>query len=100
MDKLITIDEKGQVLTLYADDLPKLGDTKVIRASFVDWSEKRQGWFVKLARIPENGGFGGMFLGENNATVPNERAALMFTSRSDALNGEVAFITKFVMEGH
>lgn len=106
MDKLIIIDSKGQVLCLYADDLPKLGNTKVIRASHVEPVKAKDFngmWCVKLAKIKQNGKHAGKYLGPDNAvnggTVNREKDARWFYSRAQALAAEVSFIQHYIMEG-
>ena len=105
MDKLITIDEKGNILTLYADDLPNLGAMQILRASRVEYcGGSDAGWTVQLSRVKQNGIFAGMYLGCDekgafNATVPLLSQALRFGSRAGALAAEVFFVQTYILGG-
>ena len=100
MDKLITIDEQGRVLTLYADDLPDLGMKYVCRASHVEWLDAIQAWVIKLSNDPANGVLAGKYLASGHRTVADFKLAWHFNSRSLALATEVEFITRNILEGH
>src|SRR5208283_4001337 len=95
-----------------ADDLPKLGKTKVIRASHVEpmnlpLSPEKTYWCVRLAKNKANGKYAGKYLGRffqdgglNEIVVDCKRDARCFLTRADALAAEVEFITRNILEGH
>jgi hypothetical protein len=97
-DKVIVINEKGNVLCLYDDDLPDLGHKTILRASEVEADQDT--WTVRLSAHPANGCFALMYLGEGDATVPAITDARHFSTRAEALAAEVKFIQKHILEGN
>jgi len=84
-DKLITVQENGDVLALYDDNLPALGKQIINRASHVEPSPDGNGWNVTLSNHAANGPWKGQVIGRNIRT------------RREALDLEVKFIQDIIM---
>jgi len=87
VDKLITVEPDGSVITLYADDLPELGKQTVARASAVEPEADGNGWSVILSQHPRNGKYKG------------REIARYVQRREDALRQEVEFIQRHILQG-
>jgi len=86
MDKLLIVDEQGDVLALHDDDLPDFGPRKIARASEVEPDENGN-WTVRLTEHPVNGLFAGTVIAHGVAR------------RETALLMERAFIQTWIMGG-
>jgi len=91
MDKLILIDNDGDVVTLHADDLPDFGRPKVGRASHVEPGlvSGSDGWDVVLSDHPRNGAAAGTVVASG---IPLDR-------REEALRIEADYIQREIMGG-
>lgn len=85
MEKVLTIEPDGTLLTLYADDLPNLGGIAIARASNVEPEADGNGWSVILTNHPANGQYAGREIARH---VPR---------RDEALRLEVAFIQENIL---
>jgi hypothetical protein len=82
--EVYSIDENGDILTLYSDDLVALGAMKITRASNVEPDESGK-WSVQLSDDPALGEHKGVTIGSG------------FTTRAEALDFEVAWINKNIL---
>lgn len=87
MDKLLTIEPDGTVITLYADDLPELGKQSIERASSVEPEADGSGWSVVLTDAARNGKYRGY------------EVARYVQKREEALRLEVEFIQQHILQG-
>lgn len=89
MEKLLVIDADGDVTTLFADDLPDLGEVQVGRASHVEPGlvPGSKGWDVVLSDHPLNGEHAGKVIASG---VP-------LNQRQHALDLEVQFIQQNIL---
>jgi len=88
VDKLIVLEENGDVTTLHSDDLPDFGPARVARASHVEpGAAGSDGWDVVLTDHPLNGDLAGHVVA---AGIPMNR-------RQQALDAEVEFLQDHVL---
>ena len=83
-EQVFDIDESGEALTLYSDDLLELGKHKVTRASNVEPADDGT-WEVRLTHDPIFGKWSGKLIGVG------------FHTRAEALEFEVNWINQNIL---